>query len=103
MHLALVSSKKLTTTLKDTSNDITFLDSGASDHYFHNRNWIHSYSTESGRTTVQGAEKDCGIMIAGYGTVDIRFQVSPNSTHDIIIEIGRASCRERAPIKAHAG
>ena len=71
MHLALMSSKKLTTTLKDTSDDITFLDSGASDHYFCNRNWFHSYLTESGRTMVQGVEKDCGITIAGYGTVDI--------------------------------
>ena len=35
---------------------------------------------------MQGVENDRGITIAGYGTVDIRFQVSPNSTHDIIIE-----------------
>ena len=34
---------------------------------------------------VQGVEKDCGVMIAGCGTVDICFQVSPKSTHDIII------------------
>ena len=86
MHLALVSSKKLTPILEDTSDDITFLDSGASDHYFRNCNWFHSYSTESHRTTVQGVEKDRGITIAGCGTVDIRFQVSPNSTHDITIE-----------------
>ena len=35
-HLVLVSSKKLTTTLKDTSDDVTFLDSRTSNHYFYN-------------------------------------------------------------------
>src|ERR1035438_3953741 len=32
MHLGLMSSKKLTTTLKDTSDDLTFLDSRSEEH-----------------------------------------------------------------------
>lgn len=67
-----------------TSDDIVFLHSAASDHFFHSHSYFFDYAPIEGtKDTVQGMDKNKQMKRAGKGSIDCHFQTRSAKYHSI--------------------